>query len=251
MEQGFLQQEAKQANKKNRKLFLTLLFVFIGLITVIGFVIRDFVDLSDYNTGKLLVYLCIFSGIMLVSVVLGLFISARAAADGTKSLLLPFKEHTREGVGEIIDREVAEGSVQVDEYIDAFPEGKKPHGERIILLPSYLLLFNGMGRIIVIPRDKIYWICAQVGHKGSSSFIVRLLVFTERKTFYVDGADVKHVEKIADRLYQYIPNVFSEYDPYILSYELEALFDKKREEFLKFYEEEKEKAAKKGADKGE
>ena len=51
----------------------------------------------------------------------------------------------------------------------------------------------------------------------------------------------RKVEKIADKLYQYIPNVFSKYDSFILSYELEDLFDKNREAFLKFYEEEKTK----------
>lgn len=81
----------------------------------------------------------------------------------------------------------------------------------------------------------------RTGIKGSSSFIVRLLIFTEKKTFYLDGGNIEHVEKIADELYQYIPNVFSAYDPFVLSYELEKLFDKKREEFLRFYEEEKRK----------
>lgn len=80
-----------------------------------------------------------------------------------------------------------------------------------------------------------------MGRKGQSSFIVRLLIFTEIKTFYVEGADVTHMNEIADKLYQYIPNVFSEYDPFVLSYELENLFDKNRAEFINFYESEKEK----------
>ncbi len=242
MEQGFLEREAKRAYKKNRKLYFILLLVVVSLIAFIGFMVKDSIDLSDYRTKKILVYLAILVGFMLVSVVLGLFLSGRAAADASKSLLLPFKDKAREAVAESIDREIAEGKIQVDEYIETFPEGKTPHGQRIILIPSYLLRINDMGQILVIPRDKIYWVCAQVGRKGYSSFIVRLLIFTEAKTsFYMDGADVTHVKEIVDKLYQYIPNVFSEYDPFTLSYELEKLFDKNRAEFIKFYESEKMK----------
>ena len=244
MKQGFLQQEAKQANKKNIKLYSLLSLVFILLVAGIGFAVKDSLDFSDPRTGQLITILFIFIGIMLVCVILGLFISLRAAADASKSLLLPFQKNTREAVAELIDREIAEGKLQADEYIDPVSEGKKPHGERIILIPSYLLLCNGMGRITAIPRDKIYWLCAQVGHKGRSSFIVRLLIFTETRAFYVEGADIEHVKRIADKLYQYIPNVFSSYDPFVLSYELEKLFDKNREEFIKFYEDEKKKGSK-------
>lgn len=242
MEQGFLEQEAKRVNKKIKKLYFTLLLVFVTLVAFIGFMVKDSIDLNDYKTKKIVVCLAIFAGLILISVALGLFLSGRAAADASKSLLLPFKDKARAAVAEIIDREIAEGKVQVDEYIATFPEGKTPHGERIILIPSYLLRINDIGQILAIPRDKIYWVCAQVGRKGSSSFIVRLLIFTEAKTsFYMDGVDVTHVKEIADKLYQYIPNVFSEYDPFVLSYELEKLFDKNRAEFIKFYENEKRK----------
>ena len=50
-----------------------------------------------------------------------------------------------------------------------------------------------------------------------------------------------HIQKIADKLYQYIPNVFGAYDPFVLSYELETLFDKDRAAFIQFYEKEKNK----------
>lgn len=237
---GFLEQESIKANKKNRKLFLILLFVYIVLIAGIGFAVKDSLDLSDYKTKKILVYACILTFIMLFCVIFMLIKSSRPAVNG-KNLLLPFKENTKEAVGAIVDREVADGMIRVDEYIYKFEENKKPYGERIMLLPSYLLLFNGMGAITAIPRNKIYWICAQVGRKGASSFIVRLMIFTEIKTFYMDGVEIEHVEEIAKKLYQYIPNVFNEYDPFILSYELDKLFDKNREEFLKLYESEKRK----------
>ena len=63
----------------------------------------------------------------------------------------------------------------------------------------------------------------------------------EKKIFNMVGVDIEHVEGIADKIYQYIPNVFSDYDPFILSYELEKVFAKDRAEFLKFYENEKMK----------
>ena len=107
-------------------------------------------------------------------------------------------------------------------------------------MPSYLLLCGNKNKITVIPRDKIYWIVAQVGQKGGS-FRVQLLIFTEKKIFNMVGVDIEHVVGIADKIYQYIPNVFSDYDPFILSYELEKVFAKGRAEFLKFYENEKMK----------
>lgn len=241
MQQGFLAQEARRANKKNQKLYLIMLLVFVSLVAILVFAVKDSIDLSDYRTRKLMDCLFVAIGLVLASVVLGLFLSGRAAADASKSLLLPYKEKPREEVAETIDREIAEGKVQVDEYIYEFSEGKKPYGERIILLPSYLLRCSGMGQILAIPRDKIYWVCAQVGRKGRSPFVVRLLIFTETKTFYADGVDVEHVEKIADQIYQYIPNVFQEYDSFELPYMLESLFDKDRVGFLQLYEGEKQK----------
>lgn len=242
MNQSFLEQESIKANKKNRKLFLILLFVYIVLIAGIAFTVKDSIDFSDYDTKKILVCGAILTVIMLFSVVFMLIKSSRVAVNG-KNLILPFKENTKEAVGKIIDREVADGMVQVDEYINEFTEKQKPGGERVMLIPSYLLLFNGMGPITAIPREKIYWVCTQVGRKGETSYIVRLMVFTENKIFDMDGVDIEHMKKISDKIYQYIPNVFHEYDPFILSYELDKLFSKNREEFLRFYENEKRKYA--------
>lgn len=239
MEQGFLEREAKRANRKNQKMILILLLVFVALFTFIGFMVREEIDLNDYRTKKIVIYAALLVGLMLVSAVLMLFLSSRAAADGSKSLRFLFPGRTREETAAIIDREVAEGQILVDEYTAEFPEGKAPRGERVMLLPSYLLYRNSLGQILAIPREKIYWICAQAGRKGRSSFIVRLLIFTEQKVFYVEGADVAHMQKIADKLYQYIPNVFRAYDPFVLSYELETLFDRDRAAFMQFYEKEK------------
>ena len=89
MEQGFLEREAKRANRKNRKLYCILLLVFVLLIGFIGFMVKDSIDLSDYKTKKILVYLAILVGFMLVSMVLGLFLSGRAAADASKVCCSP------------------------------------------------------------------------------------------------------------------------------------------------------------------
>lgn len=95
-------------------------------------------------------------------------------------------------------------------------------------------------KVTAIPRDKIYWICAWVGYKGGP-FIVRLLIFTENTIYNLTGVDKEHVQGIAEKLYQYIPNIFSGYDPFILSYELEKIFVKNRAEFINICENEKKK----------
>ncbi len=241
MNQGFLAQESKKAHQKNRRLFTILFIIYVVLLSVIVFMVKDNIDFSDYDTRKVVVCVGVLSVIMLVSVAAGLISTILGTTDG-KSLILPFQENTKKAVGEIIDREVAEGNVLVDEYIEEFTDEDVPHGERVMLTPSYLLLFNSMGRVFAIPREKIYWLCAQAGIKGRSPFTVRLLIFTEKKTFnFMEGMNVSHVEKVAEKLYQYIPNVFSNYDPFSLSYKLDELFDKDRGEFVKFYENEKKK----------
>ena len=55
---------------------------------------------------------------------------------------------------------------------------------------------------MAIPRDKIYWLCAQVGRKGGP-FYVRLLLFTEEQILFFEGNDVDRIKEIADGLYQY------------------------------------------------
>lgn len=97
---------------------------------------------------------------------------------------------------------------------------------------------KGTSKVTAIPRDKIYWICAQVGTKGGP-YIVKLLIFTENKIYSLTGVDIEHVQNIAGKLYQYIPNIFSDYDPFALSYELEKMFAKNPVEFLNLYENEK------------
>ncbi|WP_455617727.1 hypothetical protein [Eisenbergiella sp.] len=239
MAQGYLEQESSNANRSYRKTIFRLTAVFFILIAFIYFLGRDSFDLNDPSGQKVLFILKIIIGIMLLAIAVGLFKTRRTAANG-ENLILPFGEDTKEAVAKKINQEAAEGKLQVEEYIDVFAEGKTPHGEKVTLTPSYLLLCGDRNKITVIPRNKIYWICAQVGQKGGP-FYVRLLIFTENKMYALTGVDIEHVEKIAEKLYQYIPNVFCDYDPFLLSYELEKVFAKDRAEFVKLYEMEKAK----------
>ena len=114
-------------------------------------------------------------------------------------------------------------------------------------MPSYLLLCGrkggpkGTSKVTAITCQKISWICAQAGIKGGP-FIVRLLIFTENKIYSLTGTDIEHVQRIAYKLYQYIPNVFSGCDSFSLSYELEKAFSKNPAEFLEIYENKKRKS---------
>lgn len=86
----------------------------------------------------------------------------------------------------------------------------RKYSDRIVILPSYILLISEIEKITAIPRDKIYWICSQVGYKGGP-YYVRLLIFTEKKLIDFDGNDIEHMEEVAENIYRYIPNVFKNY----------------------------------------
>ena len=239
MELGYLERESERTNLAVRKRLTRGGLAAVCILAVLYFLLKDSLDFNDPSSREILIYLGIFVVVMAAAIVVGLF-RARGASGNGQNLILPFEENTKEAVAKTINQEVAEGKLQVEEYIDSFAEGKTPHGEKIALTPSYLLLCGDKNKITAIPRSKIYWICAQVGHKGGS-YRVRMLVFTEKKIFNMVGVDIEHVQRIADKIYQYIPNVFSDYDTFTLSYELEKLFADNREEFLRFYELECEK----------
>ncbi len=241
MTQGYLAQESKNANAAARKILFRTFTVFLILIVILILLLKDSLDASDPSGREIYFLLKLCTGIVVLAMAAGLFKTRRGAANG-ENLILPFEGKTREAVGKIIDQEASEGRIQVEEYIYEIREGKKPNGEKIVLTPSYLLLCGDRTKITAIPRDKIYWICAQVGRKGGP-FIVQLQIYTEKKIYNMVGVDIRHVQNIADKLYQYIPNVFSGYDPFILSYELEKLFAKDRAGFLSLYETERRKRA--------
>ncbi len=237
----YLEQDSQRANKKKIKMFTAALVFFIVVAGGLCFALKDSFNMQDEKDQKMLYLLIGLAALMLFFVIVGLIGSIRIAKNG-KNLILPFDGESKEAVAKRIDQEAAEGQLLVDEYMGDFSNGGKPSGEKVTLTPTYLLLNNGLGKIKVIPRSKIYWLCAQVGIKGRSSFVVRLLVFTETKTFYLDGVDVPHVEAIAEKLYQHIPNIFSGIDPFPFSYEMEELFAKDRAGFVRLCESEKNKA---------
>lgn len=239
MNPNFLEQESKRVNRLAKKQVFGGLLLLVCLLAFLYVLMKDSFDINDPSGRQVLVYLKILAGIMLVAAVIRLFKTRRTARNG-ENLSLPFNEDTKAAVAQLINREASEGKILVNEYIYHFEEGKKPYGERVVLLPSYLLIFDDYTKVTAIPRDKIYWVCAQVGRKGGS-FIVQLLIFTEKKIFRVVGVDVEHVQRISAKIDQYIPNVFCDYDPFQLSYELEKLFADNRGEFLRFYESEKRK----------
>lgn len=248
MKQGYLVQESVRINKATRKTLVKLIIVFICAIAVICFLGKDSINFSDISFGSISFYLVILIGLVLVSTVIKLLATGQAARNGN-NLFLPYRENTQEAAGKIIDSEALEGKLLVEEYIYEFKNPKKANGEKIVLLPSYLLLCGvkggpkGTSIVTAIPRDKINWICAQVGVKGGP-FRVKLLIFTENKIYSLTGVDIEHVQNIAGKLYQYIPNIFSDYDPFVLSYELEKIFTKNPVEFFNFYENERKKKMK-------
>lgn len=245
MKQGYLAQESERVNQATRKTQLRLTILFVCLLAVIYFLGKDSIDFGDMSNGSVSFYIVISIGIVLVCSVIKLIATGRTAADGN-NLFLPYEEGTKVEVGKIIDSEALDGKILVEENIENVADVKKAAGEKIVLLPSYMLLCGtkggpkGNSKVTAIPRDKICWICAQVGQKGGP-FIVKLLIFTENKIFSLTGTDIAHVQGIADKLYQYIPNIFSGYDPFVVSYELEKKFTKNPAEFWDIYESEKKK----------
>ena len=77
--------------------------------------------------------------------------TGRTARNGNH-LFLPYKDNTKEEAGRIIDREALEGKILVEEYIDKFSDPEKASGEKIVLMPSYLLLCGRKGGPKVLQR---------------------------------------------------------------------------------------------------
>lgn len=121
--------------------------------------------MSDVKDKKVLLAFGSLAAVMLVSVIGGILKSFRVPRKG-QNLKVPMKENSKEAVAAIINKEVAEGKLLLNEYLNYFPEGKKPYGSRVLLTESYLMLTEDTGIFTAIPRDKIYWFCAQPGIKG-------------------------------------------------------------------------------------
>lgn len=246
MKDIFLEDVWYQANKNRRKFVLLMFAIFVCCFAFIAFmlkvVMKETIDLSDPSTNKLVMAFA-GMGVLMIFCLLVVVIKSFTVAKNGSNLIIPFGGQSKEELAEQINRDIKEGNVLVNEYIHRFKENETKYGERVILTPAFLLLanVNGSGKVTVIPREKIYWLCAQPGMKGSSSYIVRLLIFTENEMFTVDGTEGAYVEELAQKLYEYIPNVFKDYDVFKLSYQLQDCFKQNRPAFMAFYEEEKQK----------
>ena len=246
VKENFLEDVWYQENKSRRKIVSRMLVLAVCLYAFIIFmvkvVLKESIDLSDPSTHKLAIAFAVMGILMIISFLVVVIKSFTMAKNGA-NLIIPFGGQSREELAQIINTDMREENFLVNEYIGHFKEGDKKYGERVILTQSLLLLVNikDSGKVAVIPREKIYWLCAQTGIKGRSSYIVRLLIFTESEIFALDGTEVDYVEQLAQKLYEYIPNVFKEYDVFELSYYLEDCFKKNRRAFMALYEEEKQK----------
>lgn len=232
MNNGYIAKEAKRMTKNT-----TSVLVKASLAALVALAVLYFVTRSDAETSRLFtkiglgftLYLVLVGGIRLLN--------AKRRQGNYANLQIHSKEITKEEAGRTIDDEAAQGKILVEEYIDKSSSATNPKGEKIVLLPSYLLLCDNV--ITAIPVDKIYWICAQVGYKGGP-YIVRIKIFAENKMYDAVGADIDHAKDIVDKIYRYIPNIFSNYDASDLSYKLEEIFRKDYNQFLEFYQQHKQ-----------
>lgn len=220
MEEPFLEKESREANRRIRKIFVTLTLVVVALFALILVLTKNSGGLGDFKG-----ILFAMGGFVLLCTAAMLVKSLFVAKNGA-NLRLPFEGRTKAEVAASINRDIADGSVIVDEFLDYSRESKNPRGERIILLPSYLLLSNGMGIFTAIPRTNILCVFVQVGISGRSSFMSRIQIFTEKKVFYAESADIAHCKDICKKLYTAIPNYFGDYEPHSLPYQLEEMYDK-------------------------
>lgn len=241
MARNYLEQESIKGNSRRRKLFLGSFVVFACISAFLYFAVGDSIDLRKPDDKKLFIIFAVMAGLMVFCTAVQLIISILPAKNG-RNLILPLEENTREAVAEIINREAAEGKILYEGFMNH--NTIKKYSSRITILPSYVLLIREIGKITAIPRDKIYWICAQPGYEGGP-YYVRLLIFTEKKLIDFDGNDIEHMMEIAENIYQYIPNVFKDCSvqhgitnfPFIL----EKLYNENRTAFISLYEEEKQK----------
>ena len=237
MKLSYLSRESERVNAATRKMLFRSVVVFDCALAVIYFfgISSDESFLSSVSS-----YILACAGIVTIAAIIKLISTYRPATKG-ENLILPYGVLTPEAVARCVDQEAMDGNILVDEYINEFADRKKAHGDKIVLTPSYLLLctvkrgVSGTSQITAIPINKIYWLCAQVGRKGGP-FKVRLLVFAENKVFTLEGVDIEHAKAIADKLYHYIPNVFSCYDPFDISYGFEESYDKDPRVFLTLYQ---------------
>lgn len=240
MARTYLEQESMRESARRRKLFLGAFVFFACVSAFLYFAVGDSLDLSKPEDKKLVGAFAVLAGLMLFCTAVQVLISMLPAKNG-KNMILPLEENTREAVAGIIDREAAEGKILYEGYMNH--NTIKKYSDRITILPSYILLIQGIGKITAIPRDKVYWICAQRGYKGGPYF-VRLLIFTEKILIDFDGNDIEHTMEIAEDIYQFVPNVFANLKDHgtpDFPHKIEKLYREDRSGFLALYEGEKKK----------
>lgn len=210
--------------------------------------LKEEIDMADSSTQKIMFIFAVLAVLMIISFLFILLMSFRKAKNGA-NLIFCYDGYTQEEFAKIINTDYREGNFLINESIYNCHGNEKQYGRRIVVTHSYILIVNSGiiddGKVRYIPREKIYWICAQPGIKGRSSYVVRLLIFTEKEIYSVEGTEVEYVEELANKIYKYIPNVFADYDTFTLSYQLEECFTKNREEFFAFYERKKKKMERK------
>ena len=86
MKQGFLEQLSSQANKRNRKIFTVLLFLFIGILAFIGFAVKDSIDLSDVTTIKFVIGFSVVVLFFFLSISYVLFYTSRTAVNSGRRI---------------------------------------------------------------------------------------------------------------------------------------------------------------------
>lgn len=234
MKENFLATESKRIHKATRKRLRTCSLIFIILFTFLYICLKNELDSSNAKDKTIIIIGIGLVVIMVLADILGVLKTRKADSHG-ENLILPFSEASKQENVESINQDAANG-ILYQEYIYDFANRKQPYGEKIVLTASYLLICDT--KITVIPRNKIYWICAQVGYKGGP-YRVRLMIFTTKKLFEVIGVDIEHVKSIAEHLYAYIPNIFHEYNDFEFTYQLEELYTKDHYRFRQFYEETK------------
>ena len=232
MRNGFLAQEAKRQAGVQKKMFKIF-----GIVAVLAFLVLAlaFVAEGEEAAGYFEDYSGFFIGVpvFLVLCAIVVFIRRKKRWSSYSNILLVHRgEAPPEAVGRVIDEEAAQGKILVDEY--KYSDGKKDAkkgGARLVLLPSYLLICEE--RVIAIPTNKIFWVCSQ----NMGEIMVRIKIFAENQMYdSFDGVEREHFNAIANRLYQYIPNIFSGYDVLDLSYKLQDVFLRDYNQFLQFYE---------------
>ncbi|MCL2059982.1 MAG: hypothetical protein FWH01_13170 [Oscillospiraceae bacterium] len=137
--------------------------------------------------------------------------------------------------GRVIDSEAAQGKILVNANIRELAGNKiKTTEKKIVLMPSYLLIGTENNSFTVIPTRSIFWVCVQMAYRDNVP-IGKLKVFCDRKIHEVNNVEFLHAQHIVNELYRFMSNVFTAYNPFLLSVQLEHLFHKDYKQFVEIF----------------